>query len=74
MSVFLAIKEFGLKEFLRQIIYHKGVFMGGRLVGTDKMGNHYYEVQEPKFQKGGRLRYVEYKSRNYDASQVQPEW
>ena len=74
MYLFHAIKEFGLREILRQIIYHKGVFLGGKFMGCDEMGNRYYEVQSPKFQKNGRLRYVEYANKNYDSSQVQPEW
>jgi NADH:ubiquinone oxidoreductase subunit len=74
MNLFHAIKEFGIKEIVRQIFYHKGVFMGGKFMGCDKMGNRYYEVQNLKFQRSGRLRYVEYANWNYDSSQIQPEW
>lgn len=74
LSLIHAIKNFGFKEVTRQFIYHKGEFMGGILVGTDKLKNRYYEVTDPIFQKSGRLRYVEYSSNNYDSSQIQPEW
>lgn len=69
-----AIKEFGLREYLRQFIYHRGYFMGGIYRGSDALGNRYFEVISSKFQKSGRLRYVEYANKNYDATQIQPEW
>ena len=69
-----AIKEFGVREYVRQVIYHRGQFMGGVYQGSDVLGNRYFEVISPRFQKSGRLRYVEYSNKNYDASQIQPEW
>jgi hypothetical protein len=75
LQIYHGIKEFGLREYFRQLVYHRGYFMGGVYKGKDSLGNRYYEVVSPRFQKSGRTRYVEYAdSKNYDASQIQPEW
>ncbi|GBG61669.1 hypothetical protein CBR_g23185 [Chara braunii] len=45
---------------------------GGKLMGTDKDGNKYYEkISDTQF---GRHRWVEYSSPMYNASTVPPEW
>ena len=43
----------------------------GTLVGEDKYGNKYYENLEYFF---GRHRFVFYARKDFDASQVPPEW
>ncbi|KAG5519756.1 hypothetical protein PMAC_000029 [Pneumocystis sp. 'macacae'] len=43
----------------------------GRVVGVDSYGNTYYENIE---EAPNRTRWVDYKSAEYDASQVEPEW
>jgi len=43
----------------------------GKLVGTDKYGNKYFESTQCVY---GQNRWIEYVSREYDATQVPPEW
>lgn len=43
----------------------------GKLVGTDKYGNKYYESDQCVY---GQNRWVEYTSYYYDATNVPPEW
>jgi len=45
----------------------------GEHIGTDKFGNKYFEDTGDHVPYG-RDRWVEYKAKNYDASQVPPEW
>ena len=37
----------GWKEFLRQFLV-LGEYRGGKLIGSDKAGNHYYEITDEK--------------------------
>ena len=71
MTYARAVKEFGWKG-----LYEKATAMGtvkfGRLVGTDKHGNKYYEDLQEKY---GQHRWVEYKDIwNYDGAMVPPSW
>ena len=43
----------------------------GKVVGEDSFGNTYYENNEYFF---GRNRWVDYKRKDVDASQIPPEW
>ena len=66
-----AVKEFGWRG-----VYEKCTSMGtvkmGTLIGTDKMGNKYYEDRKEQY---GQHRWVEYKDIwNYDATMVPPSW
>jgi len=44
----------------------------GTLMGVDQFGNQYF--QNEKEEPWGRSRWVFYANKNYDASQVPPEW
>lgn len=46
----------------------------GRLVGSDKYGNKYYENRYYFMGRSRWVEYAEYINYDYDASQVPPEW
>lgn len=46
----------------------------GRLVGSDKYGNKYFENPYHFFGRSRWVEYADYKNLEYDASQVPPEW
>eukprot|EP00122_Pirum_gemmata_P005185 Pgem_evm1s4729 len=46
-------------------------FKSGKLMGTDKFGNKYFESNKYFY---GAHRFVEYEKDNFDASQLPPEW
>lgn len=48
MGIVSAIRGFGLREYLRQVLRY-GQFRGGVQVGTDELGNRYYEVKDPEY-------------------------
>jgi len=48
-----------------------GDIKSGTLIGSDKLGNKYYENLDEVF---GRHRWVEYASDSPDPSQITPEW
>ncbi|KAI6646590.1 hypothetical protein LOD99_12711 [Oopsacas minuta] len=54
-----------------KIIYRRSDLRVGTLVGEDANGNKYYENLRYQF---GRHRFVDYKLKEFDASQVPPEW
>lgn len=47
-EIWAAIRKVGLREYIRQF-YKLGYFKGGELVGTDEIGNKYYEVRDERF-------------------------
>lgn len=44
----------------------------GTLIGTDRFGNKYYENLEEELPL--RTRWVDYKNKEYDPSQIEPGW
>jgi NADH:ubiquinone oxidoreductase subunit len=51
--------------------WHLGDTKYGRLVGTDRAGNKYFENLE---ELPLRTRWVEYSKHDYDAAQIEPGW
>ncbi|KAK9727353.1 hypothetical protein K7432_001930 [Basidiobolus ranarum] len=75
MSLVRAVKNFVKlaatpKDLWRSCLYI-GDFKVGKLVGTDKFGNRYYENNDENF---GRERWIDFAKGEYDASQIPPEW
>eukprot|EP01138_Halocafeteria_seosinensis_P016160 gb/GECG01016490.1/.p1 GENE.gb/GECG01016490.1/~~gb/GECG01016490.1/.p1 ORF type:complete len:210 (+),score=18.19 gb/GECG01016490.1/:1-630(+) len=73
-SVFRALKEFGLRGTFTKL-FQQRTLKFGRLVGTDRYGNKYYENPEYAW---GQTRWVEYAGGHsfydVDASLVPAEW
>lgn len=71
-NVTRALREYGVMGTLKRLYYYDSVKFG-RLVGTDRYGNKFYE-DEDDF--SGMTRWIEYNPENgdYDNSMVQPEW
>merc|ERR1719231_1693754 len=67
-----AVKKFGAWKTVKKLFYYDQVKIG-RLVGTDRLGNEYYENTDYGH---GRHRWVEPNMDRmpYDSSRVQPEW
>ncbi|WVQ81910.1 hypothetical protein IAT38_004037 [Cryptococcus sp. DSM 104549] len=63
----------GLKRSFRSIWYFNDL-KWGRLVGTDRFGNRYYENYDPNEELPGRNRWVDFSQHDLNASQVPPEW
>ncbi|KAF1813268.1 NADH-ubiquinone oxidoreductase subunit B17.2 [Eremomyces bilateralis CBS 781.70] len=61
----------GLKDFGHQMQYI-GDTKAGTLIGTDRYGNKYFENLEEEMQL--RTRWVDYKEKEYDPSQIEPGW
>ncbi|TFL05548.1 NDUFA12-domain-containing protein [Pterulicium gracile] len=68
-----SIQRTGLKEWWRQMQYI-GDAKSGRLVGTDQLGNRYYENYNGEEEVPGRHRWVDYAQHDYNGSQVPPGW
>ncbi|KAN0064134.1 hypothetical protein ACQY0O_003301 [Thecaphora frezii] len=65
------IRQVGFKRYWRDLNYI-GDAKAGRLVGTDRNGNRYYENLE---EVPGRHRWVDYHADNeFSASQIDPLW
>mmetsp|Transcript_8505 Transcript_8505/g.35500 ORF Transcript_8505/g.35500 Transcript_8505/m.35500 type:complete len:132 (-) Transcript_8505:39-434(-) len=64
------LKNLGVWGTLKKI-QQMNIVKPGTLVGIDRVGNKYYENKEYVY---GRDRWVEYASRDFDASQVPAEW
>ncbi|KAI0097283.1 NADH:ubiquinone oxidoreductase 13.4kD subunit [Nemania sp. FL0031] len=60
----------GVKDAWRQMNYI-GDTKAGTLIGTDRWGNKYYENNE---ELPLRTRWVDYKSHDFDAAQIEPGW
>ncbi|ERS98717.1 hypothetical protein HMPREF1624_05504 [Sporothrix schenckii ATCC 58251] len=59
--------------YLRRIgIKYIGDTKAGTLIGVDKYGNKFFENMEEELPL--RTRWVDYKNKDYDASQVEPLW
>ncbi|QIW98578.1 hypothetical protein AMS68_004096 [Peltaster fructicola] len=65
------LRSIGLKEYGRQMQYI-GDTKRGTLIGTDRYGNKYFENLEEELPL--RTRWVDYKDREYDPSQIEPGW
>ncbi|KAG5984158.1 hypothetical protein E4U55_005871 [Claviceps digitariae] len=64
------LRKVGIKDYFRQMLYI-GDTKHGRLVGTDRNGNKYYENME---ELPLRTRWVDYAQHDYDAAQIEPGW
>ncbi|KAI0909931.1 NADH:ubiquinone oxidoreductase 13.4kD subunit [Ustulina deusta] len=72
-TVTRTVKNFwkvGVKDAWRQLNYI-GDTKAGTLIGTDRWGNKYYENGE---ELPLRTRWVDYKSHDFDAAQIEPGW
>ncbi|KAF2219715.1 NADH ubiquinone oxidoreductase subunit NDUFA12-domain-containing protein [Elsinoe ampelina] len=65
------LRKVGLKDFGHQMQYI-GDTKAGTLVGTDLYGNKYYENLADELPL--RTRWVDYKDKEYDPSQIEPGW
>jgi NADH:ubiquinone oxidoreductase subunit len=65
------LRRIGLKEYGHQMQYI-GDTKAGTLIATDRYGNKYYENMEEELPL--RTRWVDYKEKEYDPSQVEPGW
>ncbi|KAM0328563.1 hypothetical protein ACHAQA_004971 [Verticillium albo-atrum] len=64
------LRKVGIKDYFRQMLYI-GDTKAGRLVGTDRSGNKYYEDMD---ELPLRTRWVDYKKHDYDAATIDPGW
>ncbi|KAJ6440174.1 hypothetical protein O9K51_08065 [Purpureocillium lavendulum] len=64
------LRKVGIKDYFRQMLYI-GDTKYGRLVGTDRAGNRFFENGE---ELPLRTRWVEYAKHDYDAAQIDPGW
>ena len=64
MNVLRSVRDRGLVETVKRFVKYD-TLKAGRLVGTDKYGNNYYENKELMY---GQHRWVEYADDDYDAS------
>ncbi|KAF4975381.1 hypothetical protein FZEAL_7832 [Fusarium zealandicum] len=64
------LRKVGIKDFFRQMLYI-GDTKHGRLIGTDRAGNKYFENNE---ELPLRTRWVEYAKHDYDAAHIEPGW
>ncbi|THH12355.1 hypothetical protein EW145_g76 [Phellinidium pouzarii] len=67
------IRRTGLKEWWRAMQYI-GDAKAGQHVGTDQLGNRYFENLNAEEEVPGRHRWVDYAQHDYNGSQVPPEW
>ncbi|SMQ53540.1 unnamed protein product [Zymoseptoria tritici ST99CH_1A5] len=65
------LRSIGLKEYGHQLHY-QGDTKRGALVGIDRYGNKYFENLEEELPL--RTRWVDYKDKEFDASQIEPGW
>ncbi|KAF2253783.1 NDUFA12-domain-containing protein [Trematosphaeria pertusa] len=64
------LRRAGLKEYGHQL-QNIGDTKAGTLIGMDRYGNKYYENLE---ELPLRTRWVDYKDKEYDPSQIEPGW
>ncbi|KAI5461739.1 NADH ubiquinone oxidoreductase subunit NDUFA12-domain-containing protein [Mariannaea sp. PMI_226] len=67
---FRNLRKVGIKDYFTQMLYI-GDTKYGRLVGTDRAGNKYFENLE---ELPLRTRWVEYAKHDYDAAHIDPGW
>ncbi|OAA58990.1 NADH-ubiquinone oxidoreductase subunit [Niveomyces insectorum RCEF 264] len=65
------LRRIGIKEYWHQLNYI-GDTKAGTLVGVDAFGNKFYENMQEELPL--RTRWVDYKAKDFDASQVEPLW
>ncbi|GAQ09122.1 NADH dehydrogenase [ubiquinone] 1 alpha subcomplex subunit N7BM [Aspergillus lentulus] len=78
------LRRIGLKEYghqmqvrypstrWRESLIGRGDTKAGTLIATDRYGNKYYENMEEELPL--RTRWVDYKEKEYDPSQIEPGW
>ncbi|KAK0618988.1 NADH ubiquinone oxidoreductase subunit NDUFA12-domain-containing protein [Immersiella caudata] len=64
------LRKIGFKEYWHQLNYI-GDTKAGRLVGTDRFGNKYFEDNE---ELPLRTRWVDYAKHDFDAAHIEPQW
>ncbi|CAJ0541295.1 Ff.00g079790.m01.CDS01 [Fusarium sp. VM40] len=64
------LRKVGIKDYFTQLLYI-GDTKAGRLIGTDRAGNKYFENNE---ELPLRTRWVEYAKHDYDAAHIEPGW
>ncbi|KAI7350272.1 hypothetical protein KC336_g22595, partial [Hortaea werneckii] len=65
------LRSIGLKEYGHQMQY-MGDTKRGTLIGIDRYGNKYFENLEEELPL--RTRWVDYKNKEYEPSQIEPGW
>ncbi|KAK3053819.1 hypothetical protein LTR09_005099 [Extremus antarcticus] len=65
------LRSIGLKEYGHQMQY-MGDTKRGTFIAADRYGNEYYENLEEELPL--RTRWVDYKMKEYDPSQIEPGW
>ncbi|KXL50172.1 hypothetical protein M433DRAFT_151472 [Acidomyces richmondensis BFW] len=65
------LRSIGLKEYGHQMQY-MGDTKRGTFIAMDKYGNKYYENLEEELPL--RTRWVDYKDKEFDPSQIEPGW
>ncbi|KAI4131975.1 MAG: hypothetical protein LQ338_000959 [Usnochroma carphineum] len=65
------LRRIGLKEYAHQMM-NMGDTKAGTYIATDRYGNKYYENQDEELPL--RTRWVDYKQKEYDPSQIEPGW
>ncbi|KAK8246734.1 NADH ubiquinone oxidoreductase subunit NDUFA12-domain-containing protein [Phyllosticta capitalensis] len=65
------LRRVGFKDAAHQMQYI-GDTKAGTLIGMDKYGNKYFENLEEELPL--RTRWVDYKEKEYDPSQIEPGW
>ncbi|KAF2158185.1 NDUFA12-domain-containing protein [Myriangium duriaei CBS 260.36] len=66
-----SLRRIGLKEYGHQMQY-MGDTKSGTFIGKDLYGNKYYENLEEELPL--RTRWVDYKDKEFDPSQIEPGW
>ncbi|KAK4543110.1 hypothetical protein LTR36_005887 [Oleoguttula mirabilis] len=65
------LRSIGIKEYAHQMQY-MGDTKRGALIATDKYGNKYFENNDEELPL--RTRWVDYKDKEFDPSQIEPGW
>ncbi|KAL7650598.1 hypothetical protein ACMYSQ_010374 [Aspergillus niger] len=65
------LRRIGIKDYGHQMQYI-GDTKAGTLIGVDRYGNKYFENMEEELPL--RTRWVDYKEKEYDPSQLEPGW
>ncbi|EMD67751.1 hypothetical protein COCSADRAFT_34542 [Bipolaris sorokiniana ND90Pr] len=65
------LRRIGIKDYAHQMA-NIGDTKAGTLIGTDRYGNKYFENLEEELPL--RTRWVDYKDKEFDPSQIEPGW
>ncbi|GAB7360268.1 hypothetical protein MBLNU230_g8028t1 [Neophaeotheca triangularis] len=65
------LRSIGIKEYAHQMQY-QGDTKRGTFIAMDRYGNKYFENLEEELPL--RTRWVDYKDKEYDPSQIEPGW